>query len=268
VSGVDGPVVSARLRVYATSATADGPAVFAAGNGWAETGLTWAGRPERASAPLDDVGAVAGGTWVEYDVTAAVTGDGDYTFALVGTSSDGVQFRARESTLAPQLVLKIGPPPVRTFSPERDARVEQAFPDVNYPTGPLRIDGGLDPAAESYLAFAVRGLQRPVKSARLRLYAISATADGPAVFEAGNDWTETGLTWAARPERGSAPLDDAGPVSADAWVEYDVSAAVTGDGDYTFALVGSTSDGVQFRARESALPPQLICRIGVNSESR
>ncbi len=45
VSGTNGPVTSARLRVFATNATVNGPAVYLTGNGWTETGLTWNNRP-------------------------------------------------------------------------------------------------------------------------------------------------------------------------------------------------------------------------------
>jgi len=45
-------------------------------------------------------------SWIEYDVTAAVTGDGTYDFALAQPGSDGVDLRSRESHLAPQLIVQ------------------------------------------------------------------------------------------------------------------------------------------------------------------
>ena len=51
-------------------------------------------------------------SWVEYNVTPLVTGDGTYSFRLAQTSTDGVDFRAREytdSTQRPQLVVTLGP---------------------------------------------------------------------------------------------------------------------------------------------------------------
>ena len=41
---------------------------------------------------LDDlVGEIpAAATWVEFDVSSAVTGDGTYTFVLVGDHKDGI----------------------------------------------------------------------------------------------------------------------------------------------------------------------------------
>ncbi len=43
-----------------------------------------------------------------------------------------------------------------------------------------------------------------------------------------------------------------------AWVDYDVSSEVTGDGTYTFALISNSTDGVTFSSREGPKPPQLV----------
>jgi hypothetical protein len=55
---------------------------------------------------------VATNTWVEYDVTAAVSGNGTVSFVLATTSSDGLDVRSREyNTIAqrPQLVVTFAP---------------------------------------------------------------------------------------------------------------------------------------------------------------
>ena len=122
----------------------------------------------------------------------------------------------------------------------------------------MRTDGGRDPAVESYLRFTVTGLTGPVQSAKLRVYAATPSTDGPAVYTAANDWTEPAVTWDTRPERNVEALDDAGAVPDDSWIEYDVTAAITGDGTYTLALAQATNDGVDFRPRESALRPELV----------
>ena len=75
VSGLSGgPVQSARLRLWATSATTNGPAAYSTTNAWAEGGaggITWATRPARTSPPTDDKASVPGGAWVEFDVTSS-----------------------------------------------------------------------------------------------------------------------------------------------------------------------------------------------------
>ena len=117
VSGVSGPVQSAKLRVHAYSGTADGPAVYGTATGWSESAITWANRPGATSSAVDDRAAISSGSWAEYNVGALVTGDGTYGFRLAQTSTDGVDFRSREysdSTLRPQLVVTViqaAPPP-------------------------------------------------------------------------------------------------------------------------------------------------------------
>lgn len=105
LSGVAGPVSKATLRLYATTGTANGPAVQGTSNTWTETAMTWNSRVLPVGTPSFDAGAIASGAWTELDVTKLVLGDGTYSFVLSQTSSDGVDFGSRESTRPPQLVV-------------------------------------------------------------------------------------------------------------------------------------------------------------------
>jgi hypothetical protein len=111
VSGITGTVQSARLRLYAYSGTSDGPSVHTTSSAWFETGpgaITWSNRPGRTSGPLDNKGAIATGSWVEFNVTPAVNGNGSYGFNIAPASNDGVDFHSREAaSLRPQLVLTV-----------------------------------------------------------------------------------------------------------------------------------------------------------------
>jgi hypothetical protein len=118
VSGISGPVQQAVLRLYATSSTVDGPRVFTASNVWMETSITWNTRPTLLAGPAGDTGAIASGTWVEFDVTPLVTGDGTITLALIATSTDGVTFSSREATRnRPQLVIRFAGNATQTSTP-------------------------------------------------------------------------------------------------------------------------------------------------------
>ena len=59
VSGIPRAVQSAKLRVYdTTNGTNNGPAVYATGTAWSETGLTWNNRPGRTSGLVDNKAAI------------------------------------------------------------------------------------------------------------------------------------------------------------------------------------------------------------------
>ncbi|MEK8107002.1 DNRLRE domain-containing protein [Micromonospora sp. M12] len=76
---------------------------------WSETGTTWNNQPAIDGATLGTVGAVSGNTWYEIDVTAAVTGNGTYSFGATSTNGDGAYYDTRESGAdAPQLVVTTG----------------------------------------------------------------------------------------------------------------------------------------------------------------
>jgi len=112
VSNLGGPVQRATLNLFATDGSADGPAVYPAATSWNERKATWATRPARTGAAVADAGAVAAGTWVSYDVTALVTGNGTYAFDLATSSADETVFSSREAkakSQRPQLVVETTP---------------------------------------------------------------------------------------------------------------------------------------------------------------
>jgi hypothetical protein len=141
-----------------------------------------------------------------------------------------------------------------------DATVRAAQPTKNFGSlGALQADAG--PALESYLKFDVRGLSGPVKRAVLRLYVTNGSADGPFVLTTTSAWTESGkngITWRNRPPSG-VTLADGDRLAAKAWVDYDVTAAVAGNGAVSFVLATQSKDGTDFASRQnSSKRPQLL----------
>ncbi len=107
VSGLSGPVLRAKLRLYATDATVNGPALYSTGLDWQESTVTFQSKPA-LQLYLSTSGPVAANTWVEWDVTAAVQGNGTVSLAVMPTGMDGTVFYARDTSLAalrPQLVV-------------------------------------------------------------------------------------------------------------------------------------------------------------------
>jgi PKD repeat protein len=110
VSGLTGPVVGAKLRLFVEDASTGGGAVYAGSAGWDELGLTWQNAPARVGGPLATLGAVTAGTWVEVEIPASAfaAGNGTYNFVIEGSSpSHGMSaYSSREGANPAQLVLE------------------------------------------------------------------------------------------------------------------------------------------------------------------
>ena len=111
VTGISGAVSSAQLRVYVTDATRNGPALYTTSNTWTETAITWNNRPARTSSALEDKGALAVSSWVDYNVTNVITGNGTYSFILATDAADLLGLSSREGSAAPQLVVTLADTP-------------------------------------------------------------------------------------------------------------------------------------------------------------
>jgi myo-inositol-hexaphosphate 3-phosphohydrolase len=118
VSGITDPVASAKLRVYARGYTVDGPDLRPVVADWDEGSITWNTRPAATARPVDDKGVILADSWVEFDVTDLVSGDGTYAFQLSPDSYDGVRFASKEATLnRPELLVETTPVTEHTVVP-------------------------------------------------------------------------------------------------------------------------------------------------------
>jgi hypothetical protein len=357
VGTLPGTVSSAKLRLYVTQSTVDGPAVYPTGTAWTETGLTWATRPARTGTASDDRGALPSSAYAEWNVTSLVPAGGQVGFVLAQTGTDGVDFNAKEAAAnRPQLVVTVlGTPPPDTTPPSKptgltaiaaagrvdlgwqaatdevavtgydifrngsllaavgavtsyadtsvttntqytyevrardaannvsplsdpatvttpaasqtvtfaavaDARVQSANSTTNYGASSV-LTTDASPSIETFLTFNVSGLSGTVQSARLRLWATNGSVDGPAVHKTSTSWVETTLTWANRPAPIGAASDDRAAVTQGAWVEWNVTPFVSGNGTVSFLLTQPGSDGVDAHSRESSTGerrPQLV----------
>jgi len=268
LSGLSGQVVSAKLRLFSTNPTSQGPALYATTGGWDERAVTWATRPARQGSAVATLGAVALNEWVELDVTPLVSGDGVLSVALGARSTDGVDFHSREvSGQAPELVVTLAgqqpPPPsgeTRTFGAVADAYTDDAQEYSNFNTGELRVDSSPSRLA-SFLRFDVSGLRGDVTSAKLRLFVLNGTSDGPAVWTTSVGWRETGIAYVDEPSTESGPVANAGPVAVGTWLELDVTGAFLGGPYVSFALLPESADGAGFASNghpDPSLRPRLV----------
>jgi hypothetical protein len=103
VFGLDGVVKSAKVRLYVGKASSGGGSISTVSNNylnsttpWTESGINWVNAPSPAGPALSTLGPVLGGTWVEFDVTPAVQGNGIYSFAITNALSS-VFYNSKEA---------------------------------------------------------------------------------------------------------------------------------------------------------------------------
>jgi hypothetical protein len=107
VPALPAPIISASLRVYATSSNSPGYTVQSASNAWEELTLSF----DNAPVPSGIYGisdAISADTWTEANITPLITGAGQYTLVLTTSSSTATALASRESSTTPELVIVYG----------------------------------------------------------------------------------------------------------------------------------------------------------------
>jgi hypothetical protein len=301
VNDISGAVTNVTLRLYATSSSSSGVQVQSVtSQNWEENSITYATAPALGPV-IGSSGGFASASWVSVDVTSLVTGSGVYDLAVTTADPSVLNFNSRDAsgnrpqlvvqttagvvptltpiptsatgtstptpTILPSLTTTPGSGSSFTFTTAADARVAQASPTTNYGASTnLQADGDAGVKQNSFIRFTVTGVSGPIQRARLRVFCTTnGTANGPAAYLAGSSWTESGtggITWNTQPALLSGVLANTGAFGTNSWVEYDVTAALTGNGTYTFALVADSNDGVTFSSREGSAPAQLVVETG------
>lgn len=104
VSGLTGPVTSAKLRLNVTEDSPDGGRVYRVANSWSESSLTWNNAPPPGT-QVGSAGAVAPGTVTVTLDPAIFTANGTYSFALANGSAISAIYSSSETTNPPRLIL-------------------------------------------------------------------------------------------------------------------------------------------------------------------
>ena len=175
--------------------------------------------------------------------------------SAVGCAPEGVEAEHEEVGEDTSALLT-----AKTFTAVADAWVDSSRPNTSF-GGDAVLRADTSPATlQSYVRFDVPVLAGTIKRAVVRLYVVDETLDAPALHDTSASWSETTLTWNNRPAV-TTKRADAGHVLPGTWVEYDVTARVTGQGAYGFALVATSADGVQYASRTTANAPKLVVEI-------
>ncbi|HSS35818.1 MAG TPA: carboxypeptidase regulatory-like domain-containing protein [Patescibacteria group bacterium] len=191
-----------------------------------------------------------------YDVTASASGYPPITEQVIVTAG---AYGSMDFSL-----LRTGA--TKVVNAAADAFLKGSSPTKNYGNDPsLRVRSASGGSAYStYLKFNVTGLLgRPVTSAQIRLFTTDASPDGGHVFVAGNGWTETAITFNNAPPTVGSQIGTLGAVTNGVWAELNLPpGTVTGEGSYTFAIVGQHTNSAYYSSRQGASPPELDLILG------
>lgn len=115
VQGLDGPVVTATLRLYSLEASSFGIDVKeVTDNSWQETTVTYDTAPGLGTA-INSSGAVSTDAWTDIDVSSYITGEGLVSLGFTTTDpSIRLTFASREAANSPELIVGTGGGPTPT----------------------------------------------------------------------------------------------------------------------------------------------------------
>jgi VCBS repeat-containing protein len=210
--------------------------------------------------------AVLGATTREGNLSLASDGSFTYRPALGFSGTDRFTYMASDGGLQSDSTAVTFNIPGPIFTPIADAYVDSASATQNHGTdSALRAHPGV---YRSYLQFVVSGVVG-VRSAKLRLFVTEPSSSGGSLYSVADTyagttslWTETGLLWSNAPEIAAPALATHGAVTLGTWAEFDVTAAVLGNGIYSFGLRSFGSDPVTYSSKEGTNPPQLVLTTG------
>lgn len=154
----------------------------------------------------------------------------------------------------------------RTIRATWDTYVNSEKPMFSYGgADTVRIDS--QPQVITYLRFDVSGVNGSIVTATLRMYAISPSIQGflvQGVSAAGRD--ESQLTFDNRPADDTSQLGSSGPFEAASWPSVEVTEYLTGDGEYSFMILGISRTAVSFGSLESGKPAELLLELDLDSD--
>jgi len=153
-----------------------------------------------------------------------------------------------------------------TFIPTHDTYVKASSATTSFGSSTnLRLRKTSSETINSYMKFSVTGLANAVQSAKLRLYVTEPSSNGGEVYAVSDNykgtsstWVEEGLNWNNAPDISGTALSSSGVVSLDAWVEFDVTPAISGNGTFSFGFKSNSTDLVWYASKEATNKPELI----------
>ena len=139
------------------------------------------------------------------------------------------------------------------FNADADAYVTAASASSNFGTAKTLVVNATGPVY-THLQFTITG-SNGATSGTLQVYSTSSGSVKTAVASEPTGWTETGITYANQPAKGSS----VGSLSTLVAGSYStLTVPLHGDGTYAYVLSTGATSARNMASRETATPPQLI----------
>ena len=201
------------------------------------------------------IASVSGSTLTYAD--AAVAPSTAYSYQIAAKDLAG-NASAPSTASAVTTPAPTGPTTV-PFVAVEDTYTDQQAPTTNFGTAP-NVFADTAPVQQGYLRFNATGVTGAVQSAVVRLFVTDSATNAPQIAATTSPWSESTLTAGNEPTHGAA-ISDLGNAPSSTFIDYPVTAVVTGNGTYSFVLVPQSSNGLGVASREAttaANRPQLI----------
>jgi hypothetical protein len=157
-----------------------------------------------------------------------------------------------------------------TFKVTDDTYVQADRATTNYgDVGSIHIKQSTTSERHGYVKFSLAGLVGPVQSAKVRALVVDDSPSGGAIYLVSNNyegtntpWNENELNWNNAPPISGTPFSSVGAAAIGDTVEFDVTAAIAGDGIYSFGFMNESSNRLKFDTKEdNGTPIELIVQM-------
>jgi PKD repeat protein len=105
LNGLSGPPSSVKLRMFVVDGSVNGGAWYPVANNWTESTVNWNTAPTVSGSPVATLGAVGVGSWIEVDLTSAITGNGTYSFMATSPSANSAEYSSNQGANPPQVIV-------------------------------------------------------------------------------------------------------------------------------------------------------------------
>lgn len=187
VTGLDGAVVKATLRMYSKSNSSALASVSASDSSWSESAITWNNRPRAIAGTNRGLAtAVKRNQWTEVDVTDLVQADGAYSFVVTSESGTTATWLTKENRKSrPHLVIVTET--VAEPAPAEETTASEPVTDESTADASLLFSDSFD-LADSLLTNEYAYWNPTLEAARTRNWDNYA---GSTFIRSGHAWTGT-----------------------------------------------------------------------------